>query len=305
MRHNKKHPPVTRRRPRLVPRHNESLRVIRIGHKVHHLNDLYVEFLAMNWSILVGLIVSLYFFSNMLFALFYFFNFDGVQGARAGSFQDAFFFSVQTMATIGYGKMAPISVPVNIVVTIEALWGFCFFAVTTALLFAKFSQPKARVMFSNVAVIGYHDGQEYLSFRMANERTNRIVDAKASLYLIRTETTSEGSRIRRFYDLSLTRNHVPLMQLSWTLMHPLDKNSPLFGLTQEDLAKVDAEIIVSVHGHDETMSQTIYARHSYIAEEIIYSAIFEDILNPRSDGYLEVNYQLFHTVKPTNKKALL
>jgi len=297
MMYHRKHKPHIKRRPRMVPRQDDGLQVIRVGQKKNHFNDLYVEFLGMTWFEIGVFILIAYFLSNLAFALFYFYNFDGITGVRPGAFEDAFFFSVQTMATIGYGKMAPVSLPVNIAVSIEALWGFSFFAVTTALVFAKFSQPKARVLFSNVAVMGPHNGERYLMFRMANERSNRIVDAWAELFLLRNEMTSEGTRSRKYYDLELVRTHVPLMQLSWTIMHKLDETSPLYGVSQDDLEKMEAEIIVSLHGHDETMSQTIYARHSWVADEILCHAVFEDILNRRDDGFVEVNYKLFHAVK--------
>jgi inward rectifier potassium channel len=295
--------PLHRRRPRLVPRHDDGLRLIRVGQKRYFFGDLYVELLSMPWVKLILLIMLLYVLSNIVFATLYYINSAGIENAHHGSYQDAFFFSIQTMATIGYGHMAPISFMVNVLVAIEALWGFCFFAVTTALLFAKFSQPKARVTFSDVAVISNYNGVPHLKLRLANQRLNRIVDAHVELVLLRNEMTQEGFRLRRFYDLKLIRNHVPLMQLTWTVMHPLDDSSPIHGVTQKDLEDMEAEIIVSLIGLDETLAQTIHARHSYVSEEIICNAFFEDVLNRRDDGYLEVNYQLFHSIRRIEDKS--
>lgn len=284
-------------RPRMVPRGRDVPRIVRTGQTKTFFGDLYVELLSMPWLRLIFLIMLLYVLSNIFFALLYYENSAGIENARPGSYQDAFFFSIQTMATIGYGHMAPISLLVNLLVSIEALWGFAFFAVTTALLFAKFSQPKARVTFSDVAVISNYNGVPHLKLRLANQRSNRIVDAVVDLTLLRNELTQEGFRQRRFFDLKLIRSRVPLMQLTWTVMHPLNEHSPLHGVTQKDLEEMEAEIIVSLGGLDETLSQNIHTRHSYVADEIICNAFFEDVLHRRDDGYLEVNYERFHNIR--------
>ena len=194
------------------------------------------------------------------------------------------------------GWLQPALRPIFIV-SIEALWGFAFFAFVTGLAFAKFSRPTSRVMFSDVAVISNYDGKPHLKIRLANQRTNRIVDVKASLVLLRDGVTQEGFKMRFFQDLSLVRDHVPLLQLTWTLLHPIDENSPLYGVTQEALQRNEDEIIVSLSGQDETMSQTIHTRHSYVSDEIICGAFFEDILKRREDGKIEVNYNLFHSYR--------
>jgi len=283
---------------RLVPRKNERLRIVRIGHKETLFSDAYVQLLAMPWSRLIFLIVGMYVLSNLIFANIYYLNLPGINGARPGSYQDVFFFSIQTMSTIGYGHMSPASLFVNIITSIEALWGFCYFATTTALLFARFSHPTSRVTFSDVAVIGPDNGKTHLSMRLANQRNNRIVNPRVELFLLRSEKTEEGRQFRRFYDLKLVRNHVPLMQMTWSILHPIDEQSPLFGITQDQLREMEAEIIISLTGMDETLSQTIHTRHSYIADEIICNAVFEDVLHRREDGVVQVNFDLFHTVKP-------
>lgn len=285
-------------RPRLVPR-GPSVEIIRIGHRHIWFSDLYVRFLAMSWIGWFLLVAVLYILSNIIFADIYYLNPGSIDNARYGSYFDMFFFSVQTMATIGYGRMVPTSFIANFIVSIEALWGFIFFAFVTGLAFAKFSRPTSRVMFSNIAVISNYEGKPHLKIRLANQRTNRIVDVKASLFLLRDGTTEEGFRMRRFHDLHLVRDHVPLLQLTWTLLHPIDENSPLYGVTQESLEMNEDEIIVSLNGEDETMSKRIQTRHSYVAEEIICGAFFEDILKRRDDGKLEVNYHHFHSYSPS------
>lgn len=281
-------------RPRLVPR-GPGVEIVRIGHRHIWFSDLYVKFLAMPWMAWFGLVAGLYVLSNVIFADIYYLSPGSIENADYGSFFDMFFFSVQTMATIGYGRMVPVGFWTNFIVSIEALWGFTFFAFVTGLAFAKFSRPTSRVMFSNVAVISNYEGKPHLKIRLANQRTNRIVDVKANLFLLRDGITKEGFRMRRFYDLRLVRDHVPLLQLTWTLLHPIDEDSPLYGVTQETLEANEDEIIISLSGEDETMSQKIQTRHSYVSNEIICNAFFEDILKRREDGKLEVNYKQFHS----------
>ncbi len=285
------------RRARLVPRgDNDKIEIVKTGHRTSRLGDLYVRLLAASWQRLACLIVLLYLAANALFALAYL-AIGGIENARPGSFADAFFFSVQTMSTIGYGKMAPVGLAANLLVTLQVLSGFAFFALLTGLVFSKFSRPTARVLFSNVAVISPYDGVPHLMLRLANERSNRIVDANIHLVVLRKETTKEGHDMRRFHDLPLVRSRVPILQLTWTVMHRIDETSPLYHTTAQTLRDSDAEIIVSLTGLDETLSQTIHARYSYVAEDILCNAAFVDILNRRGDGRLDVDYHRFHEVK--------
>ena len=281
-------------RPRMVPRHGGQPRIVRVGHKRMIFRDLYVTLLEMPWLELFFFSTVLYLLSNLVFAAVYYATPAGI--ANAHGFADYFFFSVQTMATIGYGRMTPIGDLANFVVTLEALWGFTFFAFIAGLVFAKFSRPTAHVLFSDVAVISNFEGQPHLKIRLANQRTNRIVDAVVTLYLMRNVRTREGYPIRRFYDLRLTRDHVPLLQLTWTLFHPIDTESPLFGLTQEQMREQGDEIILALSGVDETLSQPIHARHSYIADEIIFDAFFEDVVSSEA-GRVTVDYTRFHTIR--------
>ena len=285
---------------RLVPRGRGTQPIV-TGLKKKHLNDLYVELLAASWTRLLVLIVSVNLSINILFALGYLAIGDGIENARPDSFADAFFFSVQTLATIGYGKMAPQGLAANLLVTAETITGFCFFAVVTGLVFSKFSRPTARVLFSNVAVICPYNGVPHLMLRLANERNNRIVDANVHLVLLREETTKEGHDMRRFHDLKLVRSRTPVIRLTWTVMHPIDEHSPLYNATPEKLRESETEIIVSLTGLDETLSQTIHARYSYIAEEIKCNATFEDVLLQRDDGRITVDYRHFHNIKPLGK----
>ncbi len=298
MKSKKKHKSKAAIKPRLVARSKkERILPITIGKKKEAFRDLYVRLLDVSWVNLIILIIILYFVTNLLFGFFYL-ETGGIENARPGSFMDAFFFSVQTLATIGFGKMAPVGMAANMLVTFEALLSFCFLALVTGLVFSKFSRPTSRVIFSNVAVICPYNGVPHLMLRLANERGNSIVDASANLSLLRIETSKEGQKMRRFHDLKTVRHHVPILQLTWTVMHPIDEHSPLYNISPEKLRKDEVEIIISLTGIDETLSQTIHARYSYLAEEIICNATFEDIIRRTKENKVEINYNLFHKTKP-------
>ncbi len=282
---------------------NDGLEVIRIGHPKVFVSDLYAQLLGSDWIYLALYIGVIYTAANLLFASLYIVLGDGIANARPGSFQDAFFFSVQTMATIGYGQMFPTNLGANILVTLEALFGFAFFAIVTGMVFAKLSRPSARVLFSKVAVIGPYEGKPYLMMRLANERGNLIVDATIQLVVLLDEVTKEGARMRRFHDLTLTRSRVPLMRYTWTVMHAIDENSRLFNMSQDQLRALNAEIIISLTGIDQTYAQTIHTRHSYVADEIHCNAVFEDILQ-RDEMTLRINFEKFHETRALSNEEI-
>ncbi len=255
------------------------------------------------WIGFLGLITLLYLAANAVFALLYLAGGNGIANADAGSFADAFFFSVQTMASIGYGAMYPDTVYTNIVVCIEALVGLLGMAMATGLMFARFSRPTARVLFSRIAVVALDQGMPTLMFRMANQRRNQILEAQVRLTLVRNEVDDHGRSMRRFYDLHLARSQSPIFALTWLAMHNIDNTSPLHGLTLDDLNAVEAELVVTLTGIDETFSQTIHARHSYIASEIFWHHRFADILHHTPEGYRAVDYSRFHDILPLAEYA--
>jgi len=273
---------------------------VQTGARDGHLSDVYHFLLVSSWTRLLAMLVTAYVASNSLFAFLYLLDDHGIAGARPGSFADAFFFSVQTMATIGYGQMVPQTFIANVLVTTEALVGLLGLAMVTGLTFAKFSRPTARVLFSRVAVMTQRDGVPCLMFRVANRRRNQIVEARIHVVLATTETTAEGEVIRRLRDLEMLRSQHALFALSWTAIHPITERSPLYGATPESLAAAEMEIIVSLTGLDETFSQTVHARHSYVPEEIVWNARFVDILSRLPDGRRVVDYTHFHDVVPVD-----
>lgn len=260
--------------------------------------NLYHFLLTISWWRFLALISGIYIAINAFFALLYLAGGNGIENARPGDFGDAFFFSVQSMASIGYGAMYPKTQYANTLVVIEALVGFFFMAVATGLVFARFSLPTAKVMFSNVAVITPYDGIPTLMFRAANQRGNFILEAQIKVSLVRNEITQEGNFMRRFYDLELVRRESPAFSLSWTIMHQINESSPLYNETAESLQGKIAELIVTLTGLDETISQTVHSRYSYISEEILWNMRFVDILSFTPDGKRVVNMSHFHDVIP-------
>lgn len=262
--------------------------------------DPYHLLLTLPWTGFLFLMVLIYGAMNMLFALLYLADREGIANARPGSFWDAFFFSVQTLATIGYGAFHPQSFFANIIVTIEALAGLLGFAVVTGLAFARFSQSTARILFSRFAIITDYNGVPTLMFRSANQRNNQIVEAHMQAYLLRDEVSQEEIFMRRLYPLKLLRSQTPSFTLTWTAIHPIDPESPLHGQTTESLAQLNAQIVISLSGIDETVSQVLHARHLYQAQDILWGYQLVDIIHVTKGGDRYIDFAHFHDVIFTN-----
>jgi inward rectifier potassium channel len=263
-----------------------------------YLRDPYHLMLHISWLGFFAFVTLVYALINVFFALLYLFGGDCLAGAKAGSFTDAFFFSVQTLASIGYGVISPKTLYANIIVSIEAVTSLLAIAMVTGLAFARFTKPKARVIFSEVAVISPYNHVPTLTFRAANERRNLIVEAQVKVDFSIDQVTEEGEFTRRFYELPLLRQRTSSFNMAWTVRHVIDENSPLFGVAPEQLEQGRATIIVSLVGIDETVAYTINARKSYSAKEILWNQRFVDMLMvaPNGDRYLD--YRYFHSVSP-------
>jgi inward rectifier potassium channel len=266
--------------------------------------DFYYGVLTASWPMFMAQLAGLFLTVNLIFALLYAADRGGIANARPGSFADAFFFSVQTLGTLGYGVMAPRSLFANLLVTVESFAGILIIALFTGIMFARFSRPIARVMFSKVAVVTPFEGVPTLMFRAANQRGNSILDARCVLSLARNYTTREGISMRRFQELKLLRARNPLFALSWTVMHAIDPDSPLYGVGLAEMIEQDMEIVVMLSGMDETIADNIYARHSYVAEEILWHRRFVDVVSVAPSGQRVVNLHQFHeTIEFTSSPA--
>ncbi len=239
------------------------------------------------WKFLT-IILCFYFTLNLLFACVYFLigieHFAGTNGATlADQFMEEFFFSAQTLTTVGYGRVNPVGLLANIVASLEAMTGVLCFALATGLLYGRFSRPVANILFSEKALMApFRDGKA-LMFRLANAKNNPLVDAEIQV-LISMVIEDNGHAIRRFFDLPLQLKTINFLTMNWTVVHPIDDKSPLFGISTEDLAKADAEIMISLKAFDDTFAQTVSARHSYRFDEIEWNAKFKTMFERSKDG---------------------
>jgi inward rectifier potassium channel len=264
----------------------------------HH--DLYHAMLRAPWWIDFIVICTAFIVLNVFFTAAYAVT-DGISNAQSAS--DLFFFSVQTMATIGYGVMYPESFASHVLVTCEAITGILFSAVTTGVVFTKFSAPKARIEFASRAVITLMDGVPTMMLRAANQRGNEIVEATVRLSILRTEQTKEGQRMYRVHDLKPTRDRQPAFSRTWLIMHHLTSGSPLFGATPQSMKDGEMELIVSIVGTDENSAQLLHARHRYPDSEIIWGARYADLLSDLPRGRLLLDMRKFHDTVPTPPTA--
>ena len=242
--------------------------------------------------------------TNLLFAFAYLWCGDGaITNAQPGSLLDVFFFSVQTMATIGYGRMTPVGHWPNGIVTFEAFFGIVYSALTTGLAFARFTRPTAGVRFSKVAIVGNHDGIKTLKFRVLNERSSHIVEAQLRLWLIAESMTVEGERYRRSVELPLHRAESPVFSLTWTAMHSLDESSPL----AECLAQSSNQqwhLLITFTGYHESLANQVYARHVYVPKDIQQNATFMDIVTVLPDGGRVIELANFEKWIPNSSDKL-
>ncbi|MGG6264562.1 ion channel [Leptolyngbya sp. AN03gr2] len=260
--------------------------------------DPYHLVLTVPWMGFFAIVVGVYLGINVVFAWIYLLGGDCIANATPGSFVDYFFFSIQTFATIGYGAMYPKTVYAQSIMTIESLVSMVAIAILTGFTFARFSRPTARVAFSQVATIAPHEGVPTLSFRAANQRRNQILEAQMRVYLLRDEITSEGHYIRRIHDLALVRSQTPGFALTWLVMHPIDENSPLYGMSPESMSETNCLIQVMLSGIDETVAQVLHDRHVYVPQEILWNYRFVDLVYKTPEGHRFIDYQHFHDAEP-------
>jgi inward rectifier potassium channel len=276
-----------------------SFNVLRKGLSFFGSLSIYHSLLTMSWTRFFAVITLGYFLTNLFFGACYFLcgpeAFVGIDERATHFLLASFFFSVQTLATIGYGKVSPVGLTANILVTIEALTGLLGFALATGLLFARFSRPTAKILFSNRAVIGPYRNITAFQFRIVNMLRSQLIEVRAALSFSRLES-HDGRRIRKFYDLPLERSKVTFMPLHWVIVHPIDTMSPLQGISKDDLDASDPEFLIMLSGIDETFSQTVHARSSYKHDEIIWNARFSDLFDPVEGGVVNIDMHRFHNV---------
>lgn len=250
--------------------------------------NLYHTVISMSWKQFIGLTLLLYFLSNIVFGVFY-----AAFGAAAlvdtseiptdNLLLRGFFFSVQTFATIGYGTIHPVGIVPNLLVTIESYYSMIVTALITGIVFARFARPTARVLFSEVAVVAPYRGIEGFMFRMVNGRSSQLIEVEAQILFSRF-VERHGTVTRQFDYLELERKRVSFFPLAWTIVHPIDEQSPMFGLTEKDLKASDAEVLILLSATDETFAAIVHTRSSYKASEIKFGSKFTNIYNALEEG---------------------
>ncbi len=287
-----------RRKPEITiepPGAGYQIRVV--GLRPTPLRDFYHALLRLPWWVTIAALSGTFLAANAVFAVVYLLV-GGVAHAGHASFRDAFFFSVQTMGTIGYGAMFPESTGANLVVVVEAIASVTLTALATGLVFAKFSRSTARLMFTRQAVISPMNGVPTLMFRVGNQRGNEIVDVRIRVVMVRTERTSEGGTFYRMLDLRLTRERALTLTRSWNAMHVVDRESPLHGETPASLAEKEVELQILVVGLDDASMQTVHGGHRYFAREILWGRRLADVLSETPDGQMLLDLRKFHEVEP-------
>ena len=260
----------------------------------------YSNLVSTTWSRFFLFVAVAYLTLNGCFALFYAACGPGglVNTLNTGinsPFLKAFFFSIHTSATIGYGSVVPVGIATNILVALESVVSLLGLAVVTGLVFARFSRPVADILFSQQAVMSWIGNNRAFEFRIINTRNNQITDLHVRVMVSRFEPNASGTLVRRYYPLSLERESVVFFPLSWTIVHIIDKDSPLYGVTEDELCANGAEFLILLTGMDETFSQIVNARSSYRANEIIWDAKFTDIFVYDPDGRMAgIDMKRFH-----------
>jgi inward rectifier potassium channel len=260
--------------------------------------DLYHRSMTVYWPTFFGTAAAIFVFLNTVFAFLYWLGNEPIANVAGNEPLGFFYFSVETLATVGYGDMHPQTHYGHFIATIEIFTGMSFLAVMTGLIFARFSRPRARFIFAKNPVVTIHQGQPTLMIRIANERNNAISQATARLWLLLLETTLEGVEYRRYHELLLDRREHPMFMLTWSIFHVIDETSPLYRMTPADLAAADAALTLNVSGVDDNSAQYLYARRLYSYQDIRWKYRYRDITSFSEQGTMVIDYSVFHEIMP-------
>lgn len=288
--------PNRARRTRLVQLGNRQ--IITEGLPRGFWTDLNHRAMVASWPSFFASALGIFLGLNLLFAAIYELGAEPVANAPPGNLWLLFFFSVETLATVGYGDMHPQTLYAHVVATVEIFTGMSLIAVMTGLVFSRFSRPRARFVFAKRMVVGQHDGKETLMIRLANARQNTVAGATARLWLLTTEQTIEARPYRRYRELKLIRNENPTFALSWTVFHVIDQASPMAGLDDAKLEALDASLLLTVTGLDEQSVQDLHARATYSHRDIGWHEHYADIITPEGNGRVRIDYNKLHETEP-------
>jgi inward rectifier potassium channel len=261
-------------------------------------HDSYDALLAIGWKPFLSGILAYYLILNAPFGMLYAVRPDSVANLPPGHWADAFFFSVKTFGSVGYGVMAPQTMYSHLIAPVEVFVSLLSTAVLTGLIFVRFSRPRANMEFSRQITIAPHDGVPTLSLHVANRRTGTIYHAEACLTLIRRYQTQEGHVVRRALDLPLKRNRAQALSLLWTVRHQIDATSPLRGLTHDQLVEMEVQFVVSLTGIDATLAAPVHVVHAYEPPELLWGFRFVNVMTIDAKGQTQVELARMHEVVP-------
>jgi inward rectifier potassium channel len=275
-----------------------ALEFLKKGATRYDPRDPYHVAVTLSWRRFFLALLVVYFAINVVFALLYMLQPGSVANARPYSFIDAFFFSIETLATVGYGVMAPTTLYGHIVSAVEILCGMTFTAIMTGLIFVRFSRPKAKILFADAVVVSHHHGRPTLMVRVGNGRITMLSDASARLSAIVIERTREGRLYRTNHELKLARDRLPIFALTWTLMHVIDETSPLFGYTAERLRESDVRLILVVEARDHALNAHVYDIKDYSAATVLFGMRYQDAITLDAMGRANLDLTRIHLVEP-------
>lgn len=267
--------------------------------------DFYHNAMVVTWPRFFAALAAAFVTLNLFFAIVYSLGAAPIANARPGSFSDLFFFSVETTATVGYGDMYPQTLYGHLVATSENFVGLVLLAVMGGLVFSRFSRPRARLIFARNPVVTGHEGVQTLVFRIANERSSFITEATAKLWMLGPTLSAEGRRFISFRPMRLSKSENPMFALSWTLFHPIDPDSPIYGLPEEDFGASEINFVLSISGFDETSAQTVHARQTFAAQDLRFGHEFVDIFSLDDSGVRHVDYARVHETRAIERPTLL
>lgn len=291
-----KHKQAQLQAPKII--NGRDLAMHRHGLSGSLLGDFYYRVMVATWLQFFFAAVLVYLLINAGFALIYFFSGDVIVNARPRSFIDAYIFSFQTSTTIGYGYLLPKNGPIHAIVMIDVFSGLIFVAVMTGLVFSRLAKPRAGVMFSDRAVFTRHEGHDAIMVRLANgRRHSSIVNAGVKAAIVMADRATDSRLSRRFHDLRLERDHVPIFSLTWTLIHLIDEDSPLFGLDQQDIKELGVMLVVTLDGIEDSFAQTVHSHRLYGFADFSFNKRFVDIFDVREDGSAMIDYTRFNQIE--------
>ena len=278
-------------------------RIIADGLEHGFWTDFYHDAMTISWPAFFATIAGAFLALNLVFASLYGLGQDPIANARFGNFFDDFFFSIETSSTVGYGDMHPQTLYAHSLATVEGFIAVVLIALMTSLTFARFSRPRARLIFARNPVVAEHNGVPTLIFRLANARNAFISEATAKLWMLGGAESREGRRFVGFKPLRLIKNENPVLALSWTLFHPIDAKSPLYGWAMDDLVASETNFILSIAGFDETSAQTVHARQTYAAQDLRPGQEYVDIHTVDDAGLRHIDYAGIHSTRPVRRAA--